>query len=1200
MGAATDLNPLFVSPVEFVNSKSLKTRLEPASHAARLPKLQPAELRHTALMELTYNPPVNTAGDGVLGNTTYVDFLDQISQDGFFGGEACIRALAVRNDCPIVVLRVEDTIGELQILSVHALDTSGTPIFLLLFDQGTPYAHYALCVLANKPQYEREMAAALRLVLIAPISVQLKLGVEVLDLSVFGLPGDGNCLFWGLDLSIKSRSPIWQEGGDKFTREMHRFCTGADFTAEESKMLGVAKNLWENDSLIRNIRAHAVSGDGGHVFDESSPLSGMKRNKVRQHHGVGLDQPHAVFLDPGCGTLGLVLPQALFYPQTICLGLEIERSIHEQSRAIHLAASESGLLQGLLASQCSAALEAGSFAGATNVGFYDGGCCRADQLDHDHIQLIAKIMATPSIDEFTSTKLGSIALLAAYREHSPLIREYEDQFDIVVLHNCHQRGNRFNCWMFIRKPAERAERRPTNAVRPTNGTKVSEMIANAHSIRDLVNSGIPMREMIAFTHSSVIPLRKCDTSGDIQKMLVGTVEINDVRTATRFEFGDVVVDHRSLTRGIVVGASVLPATGARVANHPPVLFHGLLLAILSKNAPKDREHIFWLVPVTDVEPVYPKDKFFLYPDDEACHTLVSMRLQQGVLITKVSSTQLRRSKRVLESLSPPPPPPPPPKKTSLSPPPPPPPPPQKTSLSPPPPTTPSHDDSEDLVGVIGHGQRKSARTRLLRLQKDLQLQETATALADTQLKNKRARFSSLQGEISRLNADIANSNKKKRRLHKQEDESDSKTARQPAQNAAINKFGTEMHDMGKKMASDINGLYDSVQTMASKLSAEVLAHLTDSPVQPAPTDSKSRDAIASVATSVTQLGSDVQNLKDAGVPFGDLLREMQKAVGEMKGELTAWGVSASEALGEGPLTVAMEHALKQQLAGMSTTFMELHAQLLKQQSSQHFLLQETVRKQLDEHSSEHSSERKAELAGLVAVTTALTSKLDSQTEKIIQNRIDTMESKMQAGQVLHATLLKDNARDLALMWSQHATDIARAQHSSTVTRMEACMGSASTLLLTNAQDKGMMHGLMYNLNRNMADPRTGPGAQHMPGVSHELPAVPGAGSSVAVLPPDDVKVDDWKTWSPRQINDWMKSTGSAKLAVLLFPSDPSVNPPFDIMVGSQLDLLDLNSLRMVGSDKDDPGLYFAKMTFLRNIKHLMDESPLPLRRSSRR
>jgi hypothetical protein len=600
------LTPACSRAPSMVTADELLGSIAAASNMKKMPKLQPEHLRETAVVDITYNMSSNLS--------EVPDFLAELSKNGTFAGEPVIETLSARCDRPVFVLKVPDELGELQPLSVHGRHSSGTPIILFLFNAGTEAAHYGLGILSDLPQFEKELSAALRLVHVEPLSLHLRVGSNVLTIKLFGMQGNGNCLFSCMDLALKSYNPEWQEGGVYYTRYIRRSCLAAA-AALRDDAFRMVKDLKINNSTIRNCNNLAsTSGSDSHAFDTSLPGAALAREALRQQNGVSLSLAHTVFCDPGSATLAILAVQAHLNPDAVCIGFEQDPSVHGLGMIIHHTLLESGRWRGHMATRNMRAQSAGSYDGITNFSAYDGTCGQVENLDPEHVKFISDVMDTPSVVEFTSTKLGSDALITAYAKASPTFCKRLPEFDVFILEDSPQRSNNLLSWMFIRKLIYRQERTPIH----TRRTLVETLISNAYKAAG--NS--PHNEMYTVSrYGKCIALKKQDVDRTKHKLALGDLIVSCIRTAALFSFGDKVMHNPSETHMTFVGVKVTGKKNEEAVGKTKEAIVEMMVLAVKPNSLNDG-HSFWLVSPEDVVPVFPRQKSTNYTNDWTCHQLV--------------------------------------------------------------------------------------------------------------------------------------------------------------------------------------------------------------------------------------------------------------------------------------------------------------------------------------------------------------------------------------------------------------------------------------------------------------------------------------------------------------------------------------------------------------------------------------------------
>ena len=375
----------------------------------------------------------------------------------------------------------------------------------------------------------------------------------------------------------------------------------------------------------------------------------MKRNVLRDANNVGLGKPNTVFVDCGCGTNAILLAQSHLYPNAVCIGFEVVPEMHKRGLQIHKAALETGEFKGKMATRQLDALYAGDFRGATNVGLYDGVCCRVDELDPAHILLIAKLMMTDSLEEFTSTKFGSWQLILAYANANPYIAAKLHEFDIFRLTNCHQQKDSFDSLMFVRKVEFRLERAdvrltedPAGSPNPVNYI-ICTMLRGDIDLKP--HDMYPMafqKEDQAGAH----PVTRKDIDGEEHALFIGLLTVHCVRRVMKFGYGDGMRHEPSGQVVTWVGIKLTPLehhTGQTVSGFV------VLTELGAKTEDGKETELFWIVSPVDLRPLVDGAPSQL-PGTRATLKQMESRVVNSVLEDKMDDqcalkSKKRRSKR---------------------------------------------------------------------------------------------------------------------------------------------------------------------------------------------------------------------------------------------------------------------------------------------------------------------------------------------------------------------------------------------------------------------------------------------------------------------------------------------------------------------------------------------------------------------------
>ena len=444
--------------VSVLDISALVNDLRFAGQPRRMPQVDADRMRDRVVTFLCYKPPPRE----MLFDQTLSSYLITLARSSTFGGHFEIEGLCAILDAPILVL--EGSSGPacpLTIRSLHGRHRTGLTIILFLSNPGENYAHYSLCIPKNLAAYEAEHDAALRLVHAHPITIVIRLGRSLLELDVFGTQGDGACLFSCTSLTELARHKDHQAGGCDYPFFMTREVDGGSLLELSDKSglpIEEAKRLWQTPQakVFREL-ACTHSQRGAHMFAESAIISVLKRYYLRKALGVGLDQDHSVFLDPGAGTGALLVPQSQLAPNCVFIGFEMDLHLHRSFLEYHRFLQHDPTWRGSMATRRIEALTAGSLEGVTNVGMFDG--FPSLQADHAHVELIERFIQTSSVVEFSSTKMSTLRAIRQYMSYSSIINaRLLKEFVPVKCNWSMSAGVNSKTTMYVRKLAYRCER----------------------------------------------------------------------------------------------------------------------------------------------------------------------------------------------------------------------------------------------------------------------------------------------------------------------------------------------------------------------------------------------------------------------------------------------------------------------------------------------------------------------------------------------------------------------------------------------------------------------------------------------------------------------------------------------------------------------------------------------------------------------
>jgi hypothetical protein len=488
-----------------------------------MPSLDPEDFRQRVVDDLMYNPPSQSAE---LYGPTWPAYLERMRDKSSHGDQPEIQAVAAMYDCPIVVLKVPIEPGLLAIDGVCGRDTGGLPIFLLYFNAGEHCAHYCLGIPSDIAAYENERRAARSLVYCTPVSLVVDVSGLSCTMDVFGVPGDGACLFSACVLAITARSVEWQTGGEYCTDEpvLHH-CEPGPSSAVETDRMKTVSNIWRRTSGLRSLCSSSLER-GAHAFADSCGAQSIKRNHCRDLNGVSLSKPHTVVMDIGSGPLGILLFQSHLNPSAICIGMEQSRPLYDIGVAVHKFALMEGSFDGNIVSCCATVDADTDFDGTTNVDLFDGAPVNSNSaFDPEHVKILAKLMSTRTIDEFCSVKCSSAVAVAMYAECSEMFKKYLPQFQLIGLKGCRQSSKcNYSSMMFVRRKEFRKLRvvLPVELAGQESGFVQSMIRFSQKLMESERNAGPRPLFLFKMEGSTVKCVHKKDCSGSLARSCLGT------------------------------------------------------------------------------------------------------------------------------------------------------------------------------------------------------------------------------------------------------------------------------------------------------------------------------------------------------------------------------------------------------------------------------------------------------------------------------------------------------------------------------------------------------------------------------------------------------------------------------------------------------------------------------------------------------
>ena len=639
-------------------------------------------------------------------------------------------------------------------------------------------------------------------------------------------------------------------------------------------------------------------------------------------------------------------------------------------------------------------------------------------------------------------------------------------------------------------------------------TTVSDMIANVRTQRGLPppfssadnDIGLTMNsDVVVLAFDGVTATLQADMDGEMHCLLLGGVTTHCFRTASRFDFGDRVLHRSTNTHATVVGVSLDPAS----PNMP--LFDSLLLSVPNhalRKTSKDPAYNLWIVSLTDIECVYPKQKCDGDPDEpQSLRARATAIIESGanLMFMRVNRRGVRRSKRVrqldveakaCESVS---------KKSSPA------------QTTPPLPTLntplPSAAGTEELI----EGLRRSARSqRSQHLVAEKALKEQTEA-AEKVLGQLHANLESLQGrsakkkatniklaaEIRQLDTEMGNKRKiKKRREHTLQGSSDeAEVSIEKFCGNVVKKLGAEMSSASVNLNKNVGKLLDGwdgsskvldgvsaqiakmvqaqpglpdMQTYLDKFASGVAGRLTQVETTMTGVDGLLEDLRGKVALSLAS-GS-TGNAGALGRASLDSHAFAEQVASAMQGKLDALVASGQLGSTASASATAIAEELRTQALELRTTHAAEHAaehqSLVAKHLSDQFKVQAAnmlhertvVAKALNDQLSVHAAKLAQDTnvaAELSEMTTKMARKLELQEKDLTERRMQDIKDMMENGQRSAASEAEKNSSALQLAWANFTTKQANDQHSKSLLRLETLVGETNKSLQAHSYTQGM-------------------------------------------------------------------------------------------------------------------------------------------------
>jgi hypothetical protein len=395
----------------------------------------------------------NAAGQDAVISEAHTDnaysYLVAMSTAFTWGGFPEIQELSDMLARPIIVFD-HPVAGQFK-LSCHVNSSANAlPLFLLRSNVRNERAtHFQLMIpvvafkdLFDAAGYGPMLRAALSIVVVHPARITVSDGSgQSTEFFVFGSQGDGNCLFRAIALFKLAiglcTTRADQEGNSFWSRQLPSIEVDLAKTATD------VERLWRSTAEIRN-----CAWSGKAVFDDSTVGGIMRHTRLMFLHCPSVADAKSVHLDAGHG-LGVVQLAIAVGSKRTAIGVEQDSELHCFAKECNLYMLQRGGQMGKVAFRC-ADLADFVLDGVHVVHMYESMAGNVQGDNDAHMALVERLLQTPSVHIFTSTKLQS-SLLKEYRNVSTIIdEELTHSWVVVKVDGPRRRGNNPGSFVFMR------------------------------------------------------------------------------------------------------------------------------------------------------------------------------------------------------------------------------------------------------------------------------------------------------------------------------------------------------------------------------------------------------------------------------------------------------------------------------------------------------------------------------------------------------------------------------------------------------------------------------------------------------------------------------------------------------------------------------------------------------------------------------
>ena len=375
-------------------------------------------------------------------------YLSSMSQSGTWGGHVELEAMPTVLGHPVII--VEHPVkGTYAIRALFGPDVGGNPVYFLRINvDKEEHAHYQLlipCVACKDLQHQNGygpmLEAAMSFVGVHPQRIKVPFGPSTAHFWAFGVPANGDCLFTTAVLAHFALSPEWQPGGSMYKGTWSR---DVRLTLPMKAKAAAATSVWSSTSSLRDC---AWSGDS--AFDETTVYGSIKLQVQRSALGVGTSDS-SVVMDIGSGLGSTLIFNTIAGGNATCLGIEKSRGIHILAKVIQTKLASEDVPTSHVVWRCMDVTDITSFNAVTHIMMYDGHKGRMEDNNQQHFELILRIMQSPTMVEFSSTKMQSY-LFTSYKSKSAEFHELAEKWTCVTLGDIGRRGLKPLTCMYVRK-----------------------------------------------------------------------------------------------------------------------------------------------------------------------------------------------------------------------------------------------------------------------------------------------------------------------------------------------------------------------------------------------------------------------------------------------------------------------------------------------------------------------------------------------------------------------------------------------------------------------------------------------------------------------------------------------------------------------------------------------------------------------------